>query len=59
MKAFKVITIVLVCWLVIGLICMLFDVPIKPYSDYWLYIGLGLALLQNFSLFRMILFKKK
>lgn len=59
MKAFKVITGILIFWIVVGLCCAYFKVPYKPYSDYWLYIGLGLALLQNFSLFRMILFKKK
>lgn len=59
MKLFKVTTLVIVFWFLIGLMCMLFNVTFEPYGVYWFYTGLVLAGLQEFALFRMIFFDKK
>lgn len=59
MKLFKVTTLVIIFWLLVGLMCMIFEVPFKPYGSYWVYSVLVLAFLQIFALFRMIFFNKK
>lgn len=59
MKLFKVVSLVIIFWLLVGLMCGIFEVPFKPYGDYWFYTALVLVFLLNFSLFRMIFFNKK